>query len=719
MKKARQFFRLTTLILTILFGLYGCNKDKMDRYEDPPWLGGSSIETLQKKGNYTIYLRLMEKANYKEPMSKQLFTLFVPDDEAFNKYFQSRGIASVEDLSEDESVELFTNHFLRNPRSSFQLIYEYAYGELQGPNGEYASWFYRKPCLSFSTYYETVKYEPTYKGQTLLMYTGTKFVPLITKDFIEDSFGEPDGSDYSFNYPASTWGGLMQWHNAMVIPQTIPATVDNLASRTADGFIYYIDQVVPPMPSIEQYLKNNPDTYGLYYDIAQRFAQYAVVRIDEQDRQNYGKFYRQISNIAAEGGPFLGALERNMRGSFTTFIPTNEVLQNYLDNTVFKYYNSIDSVPEITLYYILQSHINMSLIGQISKITKLNYNYFGDVIPISKDDIATAYTCSNGVVYQMKRVLEPNVFTCVPGRLFFDGKFSAFLQALNSQNMLAPLSNPDIDVTLFAPTNEQLEKYNIRYNDLTSTVEWRGSDLQWVEMNQEELLTFINDHIYIGKISDLSGDGFIKMSSGNYIHYSNNVITSSENNKLNTDIQIDETLENPRNGMLYIMSDPIKTNYKMGQYITDNPEFSLFAKLMVKTELLDTNYFDAIALETIPNIQFLNEVDNWTAFFPDNNAVNEAIANNLDTADVASLKNFILYHFVRGTTIFDDGKTSGSFPTSRTTGGAVYSAISIANSQNNLIITDHSGQQVPVDHANANVLVRKGVVHKITSVLNY
>jgi hypothetical protein len=179
MKKSIKLILAAVFAVGILV-ITGC-EDHQDRYDTPPWLGGSSIETLKERGNYTSFLELMEKANYSVPISKQLFTLFVPNDEAFASYFKSIGKNSVADLSKEEAVQLFTLHVLRNPRSRFQLVYEYAWSEFQGPDqaqkmGEYASLFHRKPTPSTSTpYSEVVKYATATgqkPGTELLMYTG-------------------------------------------------------------------------------------------------------------------------------------------------------------------------------------------------------------------------------------------------------------------------------------------------------------------------------------------------------------------------------------------------------------------------------------------------------------------------------------------------------------------------------------------------------------------
>ena len=83
-------------------------------------------------------------------------------------------------MTEDEAVQLFTLHVLRNPRSRFYLIYEYAWSELQGPKAEYASLFHRKETPSTSIpYKETIRYLPGQAGEEYLIYTGSKNIQTL------------------------------------------------------------------------------------------------------------------------------------------------------------------------------------------------------------------------------------------------------------------------------------------------------------------------------------------------------------------------------------------------------------------------------------------------------------------------------------------------------------------------------------------------------------
>ncbi|MFC2089753.1 fasciclin domain-containing protein [Bacteroidota bacterium] len=747
MKSSLKLYLLPVILISIL-GTFGC-EDHQARYEDPPWLGGSNIETLEERGNYTIFLELMEKANYTEPISKQLFTLFVPDDDAFMEYFESAGIDSVGDLTEDQAVQLFTLHVLRNPRSRFYLIYEYAWSEFQGPKGEYASLYHRKVTPSTSIpYKETVRYVPGEEGNEYLIYTDEKCVPLFSKEFFNDFGSENPESDYTFMYPGSTWEegysanqNGMNWHNAMVIPD--PENPAGLEVRTSSGFIYLLDRVVSPMPSVEEYLIDNQDKFGLYYDLLQRFAQYGSQMVDEQRRVLYKKQYDLVFNIAHEGGPHLdndpgtGSAKRNM---WTAFLPQDELLQNYLDNTVLQYYEAIDSIPRITLFYILQGQLSERMVLK-SGLDRGYFNAFGDPQDFNSSDLISGYMCSNGVVYETTKVLEPNVFKTVPGTLFFDKNYSTLLYVMNQANMLSSLSNPDSDVTVFVTTNEALEAYGIRYNAASDVVEFRGPiDGTWATMKTTDLIIFAQDQIYQGLIDDLDGsEGFVEMSSKNYIQYGNNKVAGGENQASNTYANIEEIVVNEENGLLVKVDRPIGTRVAMGQLVDngpnsavdfEDPDYSEFKDLLLGMNLMSYAQ-NSVTKEVIPNIKFLSSSDYWTAFIPTNAAIAQARLDGIlpDTIPESSegkdsLKNFINYHFIKGSVIFDDGLRSGYYPTSytyidTTDNSTINEPIRVINQLNNLSIEDNTGQIVTVTHGSANRLVQKGVIHKIDAILRY
>ncbi len=340
--------------------------------------------------------------------------------------------------------------------------------------------------------------------------------------------------------------------------------------------------------------------------------------------------------------------------------------------------------------------------------------------------------CSNGVVYESKKVLEPNVFTCVPGLLFIDKNYSTLLYTLNAANMLTSLSNPDAHVTLFASTNEELEKYGIRWNATSAIVEFRSPvNGKWAPMNTTELNMFAQDQIYKGRLSDFSGEGgFVELTSGNYLHYANNQVEAAENQFKDEAAGVDEIIENERNGFLIKVNKPIETRLVMGDYLMGDPDVSEFAKLLTDAKLLSKAQ-NTDTKEIYYNLKFLAGAKYWTGFIPTNAAMQKARDAGIipakfptTTGGKDSVNNFIMYHFVKDDVVFDDGKLSGTFKTNRTykdvDGKTTLNAtVKISNIPKNLSIYDDSEQVVFLDHAKANILVKKGVCHKLDTVLKY
>jgi hypothetical protein len=520
----------------------------------------------------------------------------------------------------------------------------------------------------------------------------------------------------------------------MVLPHTNAAGEEELEVRTANGFIYYIDQVVGPMWSIEEFLNKNQDKYGLYYDILQRFAEYAPGETDDQGRVTYTKSYDLVYDLAQEtsaSGP--GGFPQNM---WSAFIPSDQVLQDYLDNNILKYYPSIDSVPRVTLYYLLQTQLSRTAV-LMSKMDRAYFNAFGDLTDITRDDLFPGVPCSNGIVYESKKILEPNVFTCVPRILFFDKDYSTLLFVLSEADMLITLANPDKDVTLFASTNEQLEEYGIRYDATNAVVEFRSPvDGKWSAMNNQNLVEFAQSQIITSPVSDYSGNGFVKTSSGVYINYNNNKIQASENQSSGNIANFVAAEENERNGYVIKVDRPIQPRYVIGQYLVDDEDVSKFKDLLVDFNMLNLRVKDPITKEVIPNLKFYAGARQWSAFIPTNDAMQKAYDegiipegsgrgwySGLSTGQKDSITNWINYHFIRENVVFDDGSTGTNEYNSnynylsedgKTT---LYKKIDVNNDPNYISILDLTGQEVIVDRAKANILTKKGVVHKLDSVL--
>jgi uncharacterized surface protein with fasciclin (FAS1) repeats len=646
---------------------------------------------------------------------------------------------------------------LRNPRSRYYLVYEVAWSEFQGPQGEYASLFHRKETPSTGeSYIDSVRYASSGSlvGTKPRIVVDPKFVGLWSAEFFHDYGAASDGSDYLFMFPGSTWekdypseldGKGLNWHSAAVIPN--PENPKELEVRTSTGFIYFLDRVVEPIPSMEKYLQEQ-DKFSVFYDMMQRFARFTPAGEDNDQRALTRKSYVGIFDLADEdaGATTTAVPPLNM---WSAFIPNNTVFNEYLNNTVLKNYPSLDSVPIVTLEYIVQTQLASNLVV-LSKMRKGYVNSYGEPTDYTPSDIASGFMCSNGVIYESKRVMEPNVFTTVPGELFINKDYSTLLEILGAANVLNSLANPAVNVTLFASTNQALYDYGIRYEENLKIIQVRATDQRWYKMPDADLIAFAQEQavrLPLDAATLAGGEQYFETLSQSFIKVANNEVFGAENLTYNTPAKVLEVVPNARNGYLVKVDRPIAGRFVMGQKLIAsipatganplwfNPDFSEFAELLVKANVLDPRTRSTTYKEAIPNLKFLSVDKYWTAFIPSNAAIEQARAEGIlpaknkyptTAAGKDSMINFLNYHFVRGSAVFDDGKRSGDFKTYRTYKETIdgivttlSSTVNIVNTPNNLIVKDNSGKVIQLNHNDANVLVRFGVIHKINSVLKY
>ena len=89
-------------------------QDNLSYYDTPESLKGSIYETLQERGNYTIFLKGVDMAGYAPILQgKGVYTVMAPNDEAFAAYLKNEcGVNSIEELSAETVKKLIGFHIL-------------------------------------------------------------------------------------------------------------------------------------------------------------------------------------------------------------------------------------------------------------------------------------------------------------------------------------------------------------------------------------------------------------------------------------------------------------------------------------------------------------------------------------------------------------------------------------------------------------------------------
>ena len=102
--------------------------------KEPEWLGSSIYNELQQRGNFKNYLRILDDCGEKQTLSLTgSKTLFVADDEAFERFFNSANdwnIKSYEDLSQVQK-NLILKFSMVNNAYLIETLSNYNSGGLQ------------------------------------------------------------------------------------------------------------------------------------------------------------------------------------------------------------------------------------------------------------------------------------------------------------------------------------------------------------------------------------------------------------------------------------------------------------------------------------------------------------------------------------------------------------------------------------------------------------
>src|SRR4030043_1915648 len=99
------------LLLTLIFIFSSCEKKFDEYYKVPEDLIGTILEVLEEDGNYTQFIKAVELVEFDDVLGKTgNFTVFAPDDQAFQAFFTESGYPSLEDIPEEELESIVYYH---------------------------------------------------------------------------------------------------------------------------------------------------------------------------------------------------------------------------------------------------------------------------------------------------------------------------------------------------------------------------------------------------------------------------------------------------------------------------------------------------------------------------------------------------------------------------------------------------------------------------------
>ena len=362
MKKLTKIPLLLSIVLLIVVG---CS-DKEAYYERPSWLEPPIYEVLKSEGRFNHYLQCVDSTLYAASLkSSGLYTVFAPNDDAFEAYLTSKGYTSVSQLPDS----------LVNQIVSYSIVYSnYTFNHLTDVLN--AGWDSLSSIRKKTSYYKTI-YPMEYQGSNIWVYdvpgstvsAGTvveqnfKYVPLYLKRVFESNRSASQAAqDYGMFYSTPYTGSNVQ--NANIVKSDLIAE---------NGVVHEIDQVLEPLPNLENLLNDNNfsdfkalinkkgDTGEpffisyIYNDLLTNFFRDAMP--DKNIDKVYFKYYTGLPfNLSGERYGI--SAKQAEQGGFTMFAPNNSAVKKFYDEKLKDYYpNGIGTVSKEILNYFINAQL--------------------------------------------------------------------------------------------------------------------------------------------------------------------------------------------------------------------------------------------------------------------------------------------------------------------------------------------------------------------------
>ncbi len=734
----RRIFNSVFVIVTLLSILStGCKKKAFDEfYGRPDTLAQPIYQVLQQKGNFKNLLACIDKAGYRDILGAAgYWTLFAPNDAAFQKYFTDQSISGIEKLDSAAAQSIVTYCLVYNAFTKAQL------NDYQSNAGWVVNNAFRRRTANYTSVYddttktgEKVKALGSNRNNSFVLGdNNNKYITYFTNTYLSAK-GIPT-SDYTYFFPNSTFTGF----------NLLGAAVIKTDYVAENGYIHEIDQVITPTRSIDQHLGRTAQ----YSEFKKIFDKYIVSFVSNAEATNRyklitGKNDNIFIKTFAAGTSFSPSNENFIKSqdndgqsnSYTLLAPNNTATLNYVQTVLLEKYASLDAVPISIIQDFVNSHMWQTTMWP-SKFSVTN-NAQGEPPTVNAtSNIVEKQVLSNGFFYGTNKAQEANVFRTIYGRSYLDPANLLMTRALD-QNYRFTITIPTIKYVMVMMSDVVLKKRG--YDFSTALSAWTytvpgTSTTTSGNVPRDNLQRILGTHIIpiqAGELDNISGSGIIESISGDYIKWNAGKFSSAGSIDSGYTVNTSET-KTSFNGRVYYADNLLTFSVKnfgltivaLGGASAAASQFFNFAQYL-KSASIFTAASGAI-LGVQPGVFY-------TSFIPNNNAIVQAVKDGLLPGNTTTgvpnfvptlqaekdlVNNFILYHILNKNTVVPDGKKAGTYETlfKNTSGDA--GQLLITNALNSMQIKDNYGRASNVVVASSNNLADRCVIHLIDNYLKY
>jgi len=631
--------RLFCIALVLPLMLFSC-KDRFDEhYEVPDWLRGSAWETLEERGNYSIFLEGIELAGYKPIMEgKNILTVMAPDDHAFSSYLQAHGYSSIGDMDQEELKKLIGFHLLYYSYNTEKLINFRPEGDLATEEEKqiFAGRYFKHRTRSQELpEVHTVKIDDTEFRYPV--YHQEKYLPVFSYLFFESQNMDAK-SNYEYFYPHSTWTGDKGFNVSN-------ASVTNYEILADNGYIYEIDAVLEPLNTIMGELKKKPE-YSVFAELYDDFASYSY---NASYSSTYGEALGVDSLFLYEHTPLpsiglewytssYSLFELNAANGYSIFAPTNDMINEVFEN-FWKGggYEKIQDVDRVPLYYLIAKHTVNGIVFPGDLISGNVTDVYDNVVEFNPDEVPvdSRIMCSNGTLFGAPSIQLHQYFSSVMAPAFKYQDLLAFMYVLDYSESMQTYGSDVTTYAMFMPDTYTFNQSEYYFHAVNGIRELQFDEGQ---ISSNTSLNILRTHTAQIETPLMPGETRVlnAQNAFNYLYVKNNEVTNNVNfnRQLNPGftgspfVPFTEMLNNGDswiNGQAfrYSSSDGIfeaatgSINTLLGSTSDSRYPYYRFVQLLKAAEMIDDG-----------SLTFLSDSPRTIAFIPTTAAIDAALAKD-------------------------------------------------------------------------------------------
>lgn len=711
--------KIYSILFLLLLIFSGCSNEKDAYFAEPSWLEKSLYEVLQAEGNFTKYLACIDRTQYSALFKGGgLYTVFAPNDAAFDAYLAKKNYSSVDAIPIEEVEAIISYSMVFAKWKSENL------GSLFADQNEYipGQAYKRK-----TNYYEQIYRDPNFNNNWVIDqnsvigssedYYNYKYIPVFTQPYL--SFKSMTPEDYNVFFPGTEYVGN-QTHANGPLANVYDGQIVKPNIITRNGIIHEVSTVNYPLDNMEKVLReeskfnnfrelldfkslSNEFVFKSYTESQFNTELYKKLKPNSGIDKVYVKRYNSPEHLyfspafeIFDGSPLLTETDGH-----TMFVPENNALNDYINNKLLKYYDNLHDLPLEAISTLINTHMAYGTIwpsafkeAQVSTSEYIN-GEGGSGSDFSNFGVIGQRMASNGLIYNIDHVIKSKLFETVYGEIFLNPDFtllnSAFVKfynnSLREDLMKSSLTGHSANrYTLLIPSNAQLSEDGFEYNSLNNTF---TNDKIVTELVDTRLTRLMRMHILEGYKSDAvdsevatfdtqgpteyGGWNYRTTYYGDLIRYKNNQLQTSGNVDENTFVNA-TLVESTVNGNVYSIDRMLQysTRETTPDDVTGWKQKSLWYYLRlaaIENSNVSTfvQYIEAALKDPdTDELMGINEESFYTVLMVNNARMNTAI-NNGDLPPLAELANdplavekaaaFIRSHFLQGKVYPDDRLT--------------------------------------------------------------